>query len=380
MKNILNVVSVFFSIPFFFGDQFMYFKRKGYNIHLICSPSEYLDEYANKQNVKYKEIAVNRSISPIMDLLGIIKICNYIKKNKIDIVVGHSPKGALLSMTAAKIMCVPVRIYFRHGLVYTTQTGWFRKLLIYEERLVSMFATKIVCVSPSLSQFSIEEKLNPESKQIMLGKGTCGGIDTVDKFNPERINIREKEKLRKENGIPEEAFVVGYSGRLVQDKGITELVNGFELLQTKYPQKPLFLLLVGTFEERDALPELIVDKITKNISILYTGYIKNNIELYYSLMSMLILPSYREGFPISVIEASAMCLPVLTTRSIGCVDSIIEGITGYYVDINPESICCGIERYFDPELREKLGLAGRDFVVNNFDNMILWDEIEKLYE
>jgi glycosyltransferase involved in cell wall biosynthesis len=96
-------------------------------------------------------------------------------------------------------------------------------------------------------------------------------------------------------------------------------------------------------------------------------------------MNMFILPSYREGFGMSVLEASAMCLPVITTRSLGCIDSIIEGETGFYVEINPESICDGIEQYFDSELRRKIGLAGREFVVKNYENLILWNEIEKLY-
>ena len=379
MKNILNVVSVYFSVPFFFGQQFLYFKEKGYNIHLICSPSEYLESYATNQGVKWKEVSITRSISPISDFIALIKICTYIKKNNIEVVVGHSPKGALLSMFAAKLMGVPKRIYFRHGLIYTTKTGLSRKILIWEERFVSYCAKTIVCVSPSLYKLSISDKLNSVEKQTILGKGTCGGIDTSNKFNPAIIDPVKISELYDLLKIPLDSFIIGYSGRIVKDKGIVELLESFEIIRDKYPEKKIYLLLVGTFEDRDSLPEHIINKILSDNRIIYTGYVNENIEYYYSLMTLLILPSYREGFGMCVIEASAMEKPVLTTRSNGCIDSIIEGKTGYYVDINAKSIMQGIELYFDEDLRKKIGLGGRKFVVENYDNLLLWDEIEKLY-
>ena len=260
-KTILNVVSVYFSIPFFFGDQFKYFIAKGYNIHLICSPSKYLESYATNQGVKWKEVSITRSISPISDFIALIKICTYIRKNKIEVVVGHSPKGALLSMLAAKLMGVPKRIYFRHGLIYTTKTGLSRKILIWEERFVAYCAKTIVCVSPSLYKLSITDKLNSEEKQTVLGKGTCGGIDTLNKFNPALITPEIKIELLNNLKIPHNSFVVGYSGRIVKDKGIIELIDGFEILRKKHPEMDIYLLLVGTFEERDSLPKEVVNKI-----------------------------------------------------------------------------------------------------------------------
>jgi len=378
MNNVLNIVNIYFSVPYFFGDQFLYLQKKGYNLHLVCSPSEFLQSYAQQQRIQYAEIPIIRKITPYQDLISLIKICRYIKKNKIEIVVGHTPKGALLAMLAGIIMRIPKRIYFRHGFINTAK-GLVSRIILWEERFVSYCATKIVCVSPSLIQLSIDMRLNPPSKQVLLGKGTCGGIDTVRKFNPDVINGDDKKRLKQQLGIHEDAFVIGYCGRLVKDKGIGELVEGFNLLRTKYPDKKLRLLLVGMFDERDVLSKDIKDAINEDRDIIYTGYVKDKIEYYYTLMTLFILPSYREGFGMSVIEASAMCLPVLTTRSLGCVDSIIEGETGYYVDINPESISAGVERYFDIKLRDEIGSVGREFVVSNFDNLILWDEIEKLY-
>jgi glycosyltransferase involved in cell wall biosynthesis len=379
-KSILHVVNIFFTIPYFFGDQFLYFKNKGYKFHVICSPSEYLDAYAAAKQFMYKEIPVSRKISLITDIQAIIKICSYIKKNKIDIVVGHTPKGALLAMLAGWIMKVPVRIYFRHGLVYETSNGFLYLLLINMDRLTAFFSTKIVCVSPSLYQKSLKDRLNKEHKQTVLGKGTCAGIDTLTKFNPELIPAEKRIALRKKLSVPENAIVIGYCGRIVRDKGIVELVGAFELLQQQ-TDKCLHLLLVGMFEERDSLPAKTKEKILSDPAITYTGYVKDNVELYYSLMSIFILPSYREGFPTSILEVSAMQLPVITTRATGCIDSIIENETGVYTDYTPVNMANTLLDFIENEdKRRKYGLAGRKFVKENFEQSIIRREIEKLYQ
>jgi glycosyltransferase involved in cell wall biosynthesis len=379
-KHILHVVNIYFALPYFIGEQFLHFKNKGNKLHVICSPSPYLDIYAKKMQFDYAEIDIIRAIKPIEDLKALFFICRYIKKNKIDIVVGHTPKGAFLSMLSAWLMRVPKRIYFRHGLVYETSKGFMKTLLIYIDRLTALCATKVVCVSPSLYRRSLEDGLNKESKQIILGKGTCGGIDTKKKFNPAKIILFEINNLRNNLGISEKSTVIGYCGRLVQDKGIVDLVNAFDIVRKKYYERKFLLLLVGMFEERDALPDSIKSKIMADKDIIYTGFINDSIENYYALMDIYILPSYREGFGMSVLEASSMQKPVLTTKVTGCIDSIIDDFTGKYVENNSVSIADGISFYLNnSQTAINHGKNGREFVVRYFDQEILWSEIEKLY-
>jgi glycosyltransferase involved in cell wall biosynthesis len=379
-QSILHVVNIFFTIPYFFSDQFLYFKNKGYKLHVICSPSEYLSNYAYTKCFTYKEVPVSRKISLFADMRAIVDICKYIRRNKIDIVVGHTPKGALLAMLSGWIMRVPKRIYFRHGLVYETAKGSMYLLLINMDRLTAFFSTKIVCVSPSLYKKSLNDGLNKESKQLVLGKGTCTGIDASNKFNPKLISSTKQAELRKMLSVPENAMVIGYCGRIVRDKGIVELINAFELVQQR-TNKSLHLLLVGMFDERDSLPPETQEKILSSPAVTYTGYVKDNIELYYSLMHVFILPSYREGFGMSVLEASAMQVPVITTRATGCVDSIVENETGVYVDCKPANIANTLLDFIENEdKRRQYGLAGRKFVQENFEQSIIWKEIEKLYQ
>lgn len=379
MSRILHVVNIYFAIPFFLGNQLTYFRQKGYDIHVVCSPSEELKDYAKQQGFKYKEIPVLRKISLMQDLKSVWQIFRYIRKNQIDIVSGHTPKGGLLAMIAAFLAGTKIRIYFRHGLVYETSKGLKRYLLITVDRLASLLATKIVCVSPSVYRRSLEDGLNPASKQLVLAHGTCNGID-IHRFSKDAINELGLINLRNKYGISDKDFVIGFSGRLVRDKGIVELVDAFQEIHKKYPNTKL--LLVGMLETRDAVPVSVVQKIQSDSNIIYTGYVVNStIEYYYALMQVFVLPSYREGFPTSVLEASAMGLPIITTQVTGCIDSILPNETGIFVQHDSHELEFAIERFItNPEYARKMGVQGRSFVVHNFEEHIVWNEIEKLYQ
>lgn len=375
--NILHVVNIYFVLPYFIGDQFLHFNSKGLSQYVICSESEYLNEYSRKMNFKYIEVPILRSINIKQDIVSIIAICKYIKANKIDIVVGHTPKGALLAMIASFIMRVNKRVYFRHGLVYETSVGLKRKLLITLDRLSALCATKVVCVSPSVLSRSLEDKLNCSSKQLVLGKGTCTGIDTSFKFNPENLEALKLSNLRDELKIPKSHRVYGYCGRLVKDKGLIELVNAFVKLNKLHSDT--CLLLVGMYEERDALPNDIVEVIEGHPNIIVTGFVNSDIEYYYGLMDVYVLPSYREGFPTSILEASSLAKPIITTRVTGCIDAIQECKTGLFTTHDIDDLCDKMQLLLDATMRLKMGYKGRDFVVKNFDSKLVWSELEKLY-
>lgn len=372
--NILHVVNIYFVLPYFIGGQFKYFKNKGYNMNVVCSQSKYLSDYSKENGFDYIETPINRAISIKEDLLSIFAITKFIRQKKIDIIVGHTPKGGLLAMIAGRICGVKKRIYFRHGIVYETSYGLKRFILKTVDRVASLCATKIVCVSKSVLDRSIEDKLAPARKQLILRNGTCNGIDTVHQFNPELINKADIAELRKKYGINEDDYVIGYSGRLVRDKGIIELVNAFSLLKNAENCK---LLLVGMFEERDALPEDIKEKILNDPRIIYTGFINGGMENYYAMMNVYVLASYREGFPTGVLEAQSMQLPVITTRVTGCKDSILEGETGLFSENSAEDLSSKIDEI---RLCNKInGKNGRNWVKKNFDSKLVWEEIEKLY-
>ena len=376
-KHILHVVNIYFVIPYFLGGQFEYFRELGYELDVVCSESPYLAPYARQHNFGYREIPILRSINPIQDFKSIRQICRYIKDRQVGIVVGHTPKGGLLSMVAAWLMRVPKRVYFRHGLVYQTSSGLKRFILMSVDRLASLLATKIVCVSPSVLEQSIKDKLSPAHKQIVLGKGTCSGVDTQGKFNPQNINPEKMSLLTQKWGIEDSDWVVGYTGRLVRDKGIMELVDAFDLVKVNNPR--LKLLLVGMFEKRDALPQEVQNRIKNDPQIVWTDFQNEDMEYFYAMMNVYVLMSYREGFPTGTLEAQSMGVPVITTRVTGCCDSIVEGETGVFVSREPEELGKVIKAMSEGEITFSTERT-RSWVMDNFDNLRVWEEIKKLYE
>lgn len=376
--NILHVVNVCFALPYFIGDQLNYMRDKGHKMYIVCSPAPQLKSFANKYSSDYREVEILRKFSILSDIKAIFHICKYIYENHIDVVNGHTPKAGMLAMVAAFCMRVPKRIYFRHGLLYETSHGIKRNIFIFSERLASFFATDVVCVSQYLKEKSNIDKLTSYSKLKILYKGSCNGIDVYGHFNPNNIDIDILNHIRQKYHLTQKSWVIGYTGRLVKDKGIVELVKAYAILKQKYDD--IFLLLVGPMEERDCLPNEIVEFIHSDERIITPGLIEKGIEYYYAIMNVLVLATHREGLGSCLLEASSMQLPVLTTSHTGSRDAIINNETGLFVDLSPISIANKIELLHNNEsLAKKMGISGRKFVASNFEQHLIWSEIEKLY-
>lgn len=378
MAKILHTVNIPFVIPFILGDQISYFSTKGYEIHIACSSGENLDFYKSKWNFKLVNIVVSRKISLFQDVISIFKLVLYIKKNNIDIVVGHTPKGALISMIASFITRVSKRIYFRHGLMFETSSGFKKLIYMFIERTTSYFSTEIICVSNSVLNQSIKLRLSSVEKMKVINKGSCNGIDAVKQFNRGNLDVQKITSIKSQLNLKYNDFVVGYIGRLARDKGINELILAWEIIKLK--SKNVKLVLCGPIDERDPIEVNLFNKISKDETILLVGEILNP-EYYYELFSVFILPSYREGFPTVVLEASSMELPVITTNSTGCIDSIIDGETGIFTDISPNAISDSILFYLEnPSLIVSHGLNGRNHILKNYQNIEIWKQLEKIYE
>lgn len=374
MKKVLEVITLASSAKAFIGGQFSYIQENGdYEMHLICTPSDGIDEFVEHHHIKYLPVEICRQLSLIKDIKAFWQIYRYIKKNKIDIVVAHYfPKAGLLTIWASLFAGVPVKVLFVHGVLHDTLHGVMRLCVIWEQKIASRIADKVVCVSSSVCRRRLEDGIDNPCKQIILGYGSCNGVDALNKFNPERVKSNIIEFLRLKYGISESDFVIGFCGRLVKDKGIVELLAGFELICLRHRTKSIKLLIIGEPEKRDALPQDTLDILNNNENIIFTGRISyNDMQNYYRLMNVFLLPSYREGFPTVVLEASAMGVPVIVSRSTGCIDSIEEGKSGLYINLNPISIADVTEHFFDNDFSNKLGMRGRQWVLEKYEHTIV---------
>lgn len=378
MKS-LHVFTLFTTADAFFNGQYGFLTSNNQQIDVVSAETD-ASEFCDANGTRFFPIQIARSISPLTDLKSIRQLRKLIRREKYDAVFGHTPKGAMVAMIAARLAGVKTRVYYRHGLIYTTARGLKRKILKTVERLTAACATHIVNVSPSLSKLAVKDHLNSNKKQIVIGAGTCGGIDTIDLFNPANVSEESVSALKLQLNIPDDAFVAGFCGRLCRDKGIIELIDGFKLFQRKHPDISAYLLLVGPYDARDVLPQQIKDEIEANNSIITTSSVPHHLlPAYYSLMDVFVFPSYREGFGMTVIEASAMEKPILVSRSHGCVDSIQENITGEYIALTADSIMTALTTMLDHNKRLRYGANGRKWVTENFERTRMWPMILEFY-
>lgn len=379
--RVLHVFTIDITPKSFFDGQFRYLHDKGqFQLYLVSASPKDIN-FCERNRIKYHQIKIVRKISILDDLKAIRNLINYIKSEKIEVVFGHTPKGALIAMIASKICRIRNRIYFRHGLIYTTSKGLKKSILKFIERFTAKLSSKIINVSHSLCELAIKQHLNSKSKQTIIGSGTCGGVDAFNLFNPENVKFSDIDNLKNKFHIKKSDFVVGFCGRICKEKGIRELIDSFDIFQKVNPTISSKLLIVGEYDERDILPDDYVNKIKQNNYIIKTGFIpKDKLPIYYSIMDVLVLPSYREGFGMTVLEAGAMKVPALVSKSHGCIESIIEGKTGLYIEIDPMDISQNLVRFIDKEYKKTMGEESRKHVMTHYDQSVIWPKMLDFYK
>jgi glycosyltransferase involved in cell wall biosynthesis len=369
-KRLVHITTVPLSLRFFSG-QIGYMKAQGFQVVCISSPGELLNKFAEQEQVSVYAIEMSRRITPLRDLFAIFQLWQRLQLIRPIIVHAHTPKGGLLGLIAAWLAGVPVRIFHIHGLPSMTATGNRRILLQWSERVACLLAHQVFCVSPSVREVAIRESLCPASKVKVLLKGGISGVDAAVRFHPVRVGETARLNIRRKYGIPFDALVVGFVGRIVRDKGLVELAAAWKALREEFSS--LHLLVVGPFEPQDPVPLEVEDLLRSDPRIHLTGWADDMPPLY-AAMDILALPSYREGFGLVAIEASAMELPVVVTRIPGCVDAVKDGVTGMQVPPqNAHALADVIRMYLtDVELRSKHGQAGRECVLRDFRPEASW--------
>ena len=298
-------------------------EQEGYEVVAVSSPGNAMREIEEREGVKTVAVPMERRISPLNDLKSLWRLIRVFRKEKPAIVHSITPKAGLLSMMAAWVARVPVRLHTFTGLVFPTATGLTQKILILTDRITCACATHIVPEGEGVKNDLINYHITRKPLKV-LGHGNIRGID-LDYYNPELPEVQaDAAKIRKPG-----VFTFVFVGRLVGDKGINELVEAFERLNTEYPETRL--LLVGRQEpELDPLKHETIAKIDHNKNIEVVGQ-QSDVRPWLASADVFVFPSYREGFPNVVIEAGAMGLPSIVTDINGSREIIIEGRNGSIV-------------------------------------------------
>ena len=376
-KKVIRVSTVAISLDILLKGQLDYLNQK-YDIIAVSGDDQHLDNVANREKVQTVAINIQRQISPLKDFISLIKLYLLFRKEKPIIVHSITPKAGLLSMIAAYFAGVPIRIHQFTGLVFPTRTGFMQQLLIFLDKVLCRFATNIYPEGQGVKNDLIQYKITNKPLKI-FANGNVNGID-CDYFDPELFPENDKNNLKQQLIISPEDFVFIFVGRLVRDKGINELIKAFETLQKEIQN--LKLLLVGDFEQQlDPLFPETIEKIKTNQSIIAVGF-QDEVRPYFAIANALVFPSYREGFPNVVLQASAMNLPCIVTNINGCNEIITDQINGLIV---PTKDYKALQKAMltlanEVNLTNNLRLKSRENIINKFDRKKVWKAVLTEYK
>ncbi len=365
------------SAEFLMRGQLAFMRQQGFDVTVIVSPHESLSAVAKREGVTVIPIPMEREIHPLRDLRALWRLCMTLRRLRPDIVNAGTPKAGLLGNLAACLCRVPVRIYTLRGLRLETTCGWKSRLLSWAEKLASMCAHQVICVSHSLRDAYVARGLASRDKTLVLRHGSSNGVG-FERFQFNAAQREEIADLRTKWNIPVDAPVIGFVGRLTRDKGIPELLDAFEHLLLEFPDARL--LLVGEVEQGDPLPSDVLRRLQSHPNAVLSGP-SQEVELYYGVFDLFAFPSHREGFPNVLLEAAAAGLPVVGFRATGTIDAVVDGATGQLVEMGD---CTGLTealgRYLrEPFLRQRHGEAGRRRAQNDFRREDLWQALADNY-
>ncbi len=362
----------------FFRGQIAFMKERGFEVHAVSFPGVLLDETGVRESIQVHPVVMHRQISPLADLRALYNLCRLFRSYKPAIVHAHTPKGGLLGVLAARLTRVPIVIYGMRGLPFVTAHGLKKTLLCLSEIISCRLSDLVLAVSHAIRKLALSLRFCPKTKIIVLGQGSSNGVDAEGLYNPGRLPAGTREKMRGDLQIPTDSITLGYVGRIVRDKGIVELEEAWQGLRNRFPK--LHLLLSGPIEPQDPVPSQVLARLHVDPRVRFTGWV-NYMPAIYESLDILILPTYREGFPNTPLEAAAMELPVVATQVDGCAESVLDGVTGLLVPPqDSRALAEAIERLLlNPVLRKIMGQAGRQRALKDFKPEVLWELLYKQY-
>ncbi len=376
--RIALITTVPMSLAFFRGQPSS-LRDHGYEVHAVTAPGPELEAFAAAEGIPAHGIPMTRQITPLRDLVALARLTVLLARLRPAIVHASTPKGGLLGMVAARLTRRPVRIFHLHGMPHQTRTGLRRALLMGTTRIACTLADEVICVGPSLRDEAVREGICDREKAVVLVNGSANGVDAAGQFNPDRFGPAPRMTTRRQLGLPVDALIVGFIGRLAHDKGIDDLAAAWRLLRMRFPTA--HLLLVGPEEPDDPASPATLVALQGDERVHVTGRLADPAAAL-AAMDVLTLPTYREGLPTVLIEANAMGIPVVATTVTGCVDAIVPGRTGLLVPPHaPDELAAAIGRYLDaPELRARHGAEGRRRALRDFDPADMRRAIREFYD
>lgn len=345
-------------------------QEKGFEVIALSSPDKDLEQLGKREKVRTIGVQMQRHIAPVKDLISLFHLIRVFIKERPDMVHSMTPKAGLLCMIASWVTRVPVRVHTFTGLVFPTAKGLTKKVLMATDSLTCACATHVIPEGQGVLNDLRNNGITSKPMKV-LGYGNVMGVD-LKRFS-RRPEVVEKAALLKKEGV----FTFVFVGRIVGDKGINELVQAFKALLTQDLPKRARLVLVGNFEnDLDPISSVSKQAIDSAPEIETVGsQYGDDLLAWYTAADCFVFPSYREGFPNTVLEAGAMGLPSIVTDINGSREIIIPyekdntGATGLIIPSHDADALLGAMTWMithDVE-REKMAGNARPSIESRFE-------------
>ena len=378
MPKLVRITTVPVSMMVLLKGQLKFMKQNGFDVTMISNEGPEVEQLKVQENCPHIAITLTRKITPFTDLISLIKLTLLLRKIKPDIVHTHTPKAGLIGMWAAKLAGVSIRLHTIAGLPWVESRGMIRRLLIAVEKLTAFAATNVFPNSFVQRDFLLQNEI-AKNKMKVIGNGSSNGIDT-DYFSTNLDIENQAKAIRIRERIHEEACVWIFVGRIVRDKGITELIDAFLEIQIQFPKDRL--LLLGDQEPHlDPLDEKYVQLLTSHHAIISCGFQKD-IRPYLAASQVLVFPSYREGFPNVPMQAGAMGCALILSDINGCNEIVNHGKDGWLVSVKNVSALTAamMEARNNPIKTRLFAETIKEKIVTGYAQSYLWNCMLQEYQ
>jgi len=350
--------------------------RRGWDVTGVCAPG---DEVAGLRRRGYSitTVPISRTFNVVSHAKSVFELASLFRKEKFDLVHVHTPIGALVGRLAAWISGVPRVIYTAHGFYFhDDMTPIKRWAHIGLEWALGRMTDFLFTVSEEDAREAARLGIMKPDRIMVASNGV----------SPMRFDVglaKQRAEIRRSLRIPEDAYVVGFVGRMVREKGVVDLLEAVKSLQSDQSGK-IYLLLVGdrlSSDHDDSIDRELQDAARYLGENLVRTGLSDDVPRFLAAMDVFCLPSYREGLPMTILEAMMMGLPVVTTRIRGCREAVVEGVTGLLVrpgDIS--GLAAALRRLKDtPALGSGMGREGRSRALERHDlEMVIKRQIDRI--
>ncbi|MEM7137043.1 MAG: glycosyltransferase family 4 protein [Myxococcota bacterium] len=374
--RVAHVTTVDLSLRYLLLNQLQRIQNEGYEVYGISAdgPDVSVVEAAG---IPHFAVPMTRRFTPLADLRALVGLVRVMRREKFDLVHTHTPKAGLLGQLAARFAGVPAVANTLHGFYFHDDTKPVpRRFYIWMERIAALCSDIILSQNREDMATAVAEGIARPDRLKWLGNG----ID-LNRFDRQRLSADALDVLRTEIGLEPSAPVVGFVGRLVEEKGILDLLEAAKRIVRETPAAQF--LIVGPYDEEkpDAIRPDIADRYGIAHRCRFVGMRDDMPELY-ALMDVLVLPSYREGFPRAPMEASAMGVPAVVTDIRGCREAVEDGTNGLRFPVaDTEALAESVLTLIgDDAKRQAMGEAARRIAEERFDEQKVFDRVLGEYE